>query len=44
MNTQPTPAPATGRRLVAAGVISRKIDVRITPAGVTGIIRKAGAR
>uniref|UniRef100_A0AAU1I324 Uncharacterized protein n=1 Tax=Streptomyces sp. NBC_00180 TaxID=2903632 RepID=A0AAU1I324_9ACTN len=32
-----------GRRLIAAGVISRRIDVRITEAGVTGAIRK-GAR
>lgn len=33
-----------GRRLIAAGIISRKIDVHITEAGVTGILRKAGAR
>jgi hypothetical protein len=33
-----------GRRLVAAGIISRRIDVRITEAGVTGAIRRAGVR
>ncbi|MEW2272154.1 hypothetical protein [Streptomyces griseofuscus] len=31
-----------GRRMVAAGIISRHIDVRITEAGVTGTIRKGG--
>ncbi len=44
MSQPTTPAPAAGRRLVAAGVISRKTDVRITPAGVTGVIRKAVTR
>lgn len=38
----------TTRRLVAAGVIRRTPDrtivVRVTQAGVTGVIRKAGAR
>ncbi|HEY9414229.1 MAG TPA: hypothetical protein VIQ30_05685 [Pseudonocardia sp.] len=42
-----TATPAT-RRLVAAGVIRRTPDhtivVRVTAAGVTGSIRKAGAR
>ncbi|MEY2243169.1 hypothetical protein AB8A21_09535 [Streptomyces sp. BF23-18] len=33
-----------GRRLIAAGVISRRIDVRITEAGVTGAIRKGARR
>lgn len=33
-----------GRRLIAAGVISRKVDVRITEAGVTGVIRKGARR
>ncbi|MFE7856054.1 hypothetical protein [Streptomyces sp. NPDC057403] len=33
-----------GRRLIAAGVISRRIDVRITAAGVTGAIRKGARR
>lgn len=45
------PAPVRGtlptRRLVAAGVIRRSpgrtITVRVTQAGVTGSIRKAGA-
>ncbi|MGW3813453.1 hypothetical protein [Streptomyces sp. NPDC005046] len=35
---------APGRRLIAAGIISRKIDVRITEAGVTGAIRKQVTR
>lgn len=35
---------APGRRLVAAGIISRTIDVRITEAGVTGAIRKGARR
>ncbi|MFF4933549.1 hypothetical protein ACFY2H_32350 [Streptomyces griseofuscus] len=34
----------SGRRLVAAGIISRRIDVRITEAGVTGTIRKGARR
>ena len=33
-----------GRRLIAAGVISRKVDVRITEAGVTGVLRKGARR
>ncbi|MEV7501527.1 hypothetical protein ACOZGD_11025 [Streptomyces murinus] len=33
-----------GRRLIAAGVISGRIDVRITEAGVTGVIRKGVRR
>lgn len=33
-----------GRRLIAAGLISRKVDVRITEAGVTGAIRKGARR
>ncbi|MEU9406223.1 hypothetical protein AB0E08_11020 [Streptomyces sp. NPDC048281] len=37
-------AAVPGRRLIAAGVISRKVDVRITEAGVTGAIRKGAAR
>ncbi|MEV5792648.1 hypothetical protein [Streptomyces sp. NPDC052192] len=43
-------APATtskitpGRRLIAAGIISRRIDVRVTEAGVTGAIRKQARR
>ncbi|MFJ9376802.1 hypothetical protein [Streptomyces sp. NPDC101455] len=32
------------RRLVAAGVISRKVDVRITEAGLTGVLRKGARR
>lgn len=35
---------APGRRLIAAGIISRTIDVRITQAGVTGAIRKGARR
>ncbi|WP_333736343.1 hypothetical protein [Streptomyces sp. IBSBF 2806] len=35
---------APGRRLIAAGVISRTIDVRITEAGVTGVLRKGVRR
>ena len=35
---------APGRRLIAAGIISRKIDVRITEAGITGILRKGARR
>ncbi|MFE9880454.1 hypothetical protein [Streptomyces sp. NPDC005784] len=35
---------APGRRLIAAGIISRTIDVRITEAGVTGAIRKQVTR
>lgn len=35
---------APGRRLIAAGVISPKVDVRITEAGVTGILRKGARR
>ncbi|MEU5633504.1 hypothetical protein ACH47C_26790 [Streptomyces rishiriensis] len=35
---------APGRRLIAAGIISRTIDVRITEAGVTGAIRKGARR
>ncbi|WP_020117539.1 hypothetical protein [Streptomyces canus] len=42
------PAKSTTRRLVAAGVIRRTpeqtLTVRVTQAGVTGSIRKAGAR
>ncbi|MET9083722.1 hypothetical protein ABZX77_17815 [Streptomyces sp. NPDC004237] len=33
-----------GRRLVAAGIISRRVSVRITEAGVTGTIRKGARR
>lgn len=33
-----------GRRLIAAGVISRRVDVRITEAGVTGVLRKGARR
>ncbi|MER7838466.1 hypothetical protein ABTY98_21890 [Streptomyces sp. NPDC096040] len=33
-----------GRRLIAAGIISRKVTVRITEAGVTGTIRKGVRR
>lgn len=33
-----------GRRLIAAGVISRTVTVRITEAGVTGILRKGARR
>jgi hypothetical protein len=33
-----------GRRLVAAGIISRRVSVRITEAGVTGILRKGARR
>ncbi|MER7974944.1 hypothetical protein ABTX35_39070 [Streptomyces sp. NPDC096080] len=43
-NDPGTPAVPPGRRLVAAGVISRKVDVRITEAGVTGAIRKGARR
>ncbi|MFF7763155.1 hypothetical protein [Streptomyces griseorubiginosus] len=32
--------PAASRRLIAAGVISPRVTVRITAAGVTGILRK----
>ncbi len=32
------------RRLIAAGVIPRRIDVRITDAGLTGAIRKGARR
>jgi hypothetical protein len=35
---------APGRRLIAAGIISRTIDVRVTQAGVTGAIRKGARR
>ncbi|WP_156110858.1 hypothetical protein [Streptomyces adustus] len=28
------------RRMVAAGLISRQVDIRITKAGVTGVIRR----
>lgn len=35
---------APGRRLIAAGIISRRIDVRVTEAGVTGAIRKQVTR
>jgi len=35
---------APGRRLIAAGIISRTFDVRVTAAGVTGAIRKAVTR
>lgn len=46
MNKPLRPAPA--RRLIAAGVIRRSpgrtTTVRVTEAGVTGVIRKAGAR
>ncbi|MER7927063.1 hypothetical protein ABTY96_28555 [Streptomyces sp. NPDC096057] len=33
-----------GRRLIAAGIISPKIDVRITEAGLVGILRKGVRR
>ncbi|QNT96756.1 hypothetical protein HEP81_06521 [Streptomyces griseofuscus] len=33
-----------GRRMVAAGAISGRVDVRITEAGVTGVIRKGARR
>jgi hypothetical protein len=33
-----------GRRLVAAGIISRAVTVRVTEAGVTGILRKGARR
>jgi hypothetical protein len=33
-----------GRRLIAAGIISRKVSVRITEAGVTGVLRKGARR
>ncbi|WP_326787880.1 hypothetical protein [Streptomyces sp. NBC_00151] len=33
-----------GRRLIAAGLISRRVDVRVTEAGVTGAIRKGARR
>ncbi|MFK0154647.1 hypothetical protein ACIQVK_21550 [Streptomyces sp. NPDC090493] len=33
-----------GRRLIAAGIISRTVTVRITEAGVTGTIRKGARR
>lgn len=33
-----------GRRLVAAGFISRRVDVRVTEAGVTGAIRRRAGR
>ncbi|MFE2828451.1 hypothetical protein [Streptomyces sp. NPDC059271] len=35
---------APGRRLIAAGFISRSVDVRVTEAGVTGAIRKGARR
>ncbi|MFJ6645791.1 hypothetical protein ACIQPS_09030 [Streptomyces sp. NPDC091290] len=42
------PASSPSRRLIAAGIIRRSpgrtITVRVTPAGVTGTIRKAVAR
>jgi hypothetical protein len=46
-NSTETARPARavpGRRLIAAGIISRKIDVRVTEAGVTGAIRKGARR
>lgn len=46
-NTAETARPVRavpGRRLIAAGVISRKVTVRITEAGVTGVIRKGARR
>ncbi|MGW4541580.1 hypothetical protein ACWEOP_27400 [Streptomyces chartreusis] len=33
-----------GRRLIAAGVISPRVDVRITEVGVTGVLRKGARR
>ncbi|MFI0964622.1 hypothetical protein ACH4S8_24975 [Streptomyces sp. NPDC021080] len=33
-----------GRRLIAAGFISRRVDVRVTEAGVTGAIRREARR
>ncbi|MFF1702484.1 hypothetical protein [Streptomyces sp. NPDC058252] len=33
-----------GRRLIAAGLISRRVDVRVTEAGVTGAIRRRAGR
>lgn len=42
-----TPAgalPSASRRLIAAGVISPRVTVRITEAGVVGIIRKGARR
>ncbi|MEU9245710.1 hypothetical protein [Streptomyces sp. NPDC048385] len=33
-----------GRRMVAAGIISPRVSVRITEAGVTGTIRKGARR
>ncbi|WP_371670007.1 hypothetical protein OG985_21630 [Streptomyces sp. NBC_00289] len=40
-----TPVPVPARRLIAAGTIrrlpGRTITVRVTQAGVTGVIRKA---
>lgn len=42
--SMPTPAPETGRHLIAAGIIrrtpGRTITVRATQAGVTGVITK----
>ena len=35
---------APKRRIVAAGIISRRVTVRITEAGVTGILRKGARR
>ncbi|MEU0433696.1 hypothetical protein ABZ153_19050 [Streptomyces sp. NPDC006290] len=46
-NSTETARPARavpGRRLIAAGFISHRIDVRITEAGVTGAIRKGARR
>ncbi|MFJ8934183.1 hypothetical protein ACIRL0_00475 [Streptomyces sp. NPDC102365] len=36
--------PSASRRLIAAGVISPRVTVRITAAGVTGTIRKGATR
>lgn len=46
--SMPTPAPETGRQLIAAGVIRRSpgrtTTVRVTAAGATGVIAKAVTR
>lgn len=44
--SMPTPAPEMGRRTIAVGVIrrapGRTLTVRVTAAGVTGVIAKTG--